>query len=479
MSTSQRLFKNTTILVLANALQPLISFYLIVTISRTLNVEGLGAYTTILKYVAVFQIIAGFGLRSLLTREIAQNREKVHRYLTAVSNIAIGLGVVAAIAMSLLVSVIAKDTMVIHGTMFASISLVAAALIDAYEGVISGFERLAHIGYASIMENIIRVGLSLWLIYQGYGVIALIWVYVGTRYLKPIYYFIYIKRKFATPIGKSDWPFTKALAGQARTFALISVCVIIYWNADGIMLEAMRSKQAAGYYSAAYRFFLFSIVLVDSFVNSLFPVISNFFKTSGSDFEAACRKSLRMLAIVTIPIAVSISLLADKIILLFYGSNYAPSIPVLKILIWALVPYAVSQIFAYALVASNNQKIDLAVNAASMVSNIVLNFLLIPRYGFIGATVATLISIHIYVALQLPFVFQRLIRFDVKDLMMSFVRVLLLGLLMAALIVAMRNLNLFLIVPVAFLAYGLGIFVLRVLPESDKKMLFRAAKKFV
>jgi len=477
MSTAQRLFKNTVILTLANALQPVISFYLIVTISRVLKVEGFGEYNTILKYVAIFQIIAAFGLRNLLAREIAQNKEEAHRYLAASSNIAIAFGIASAVLMSLLVILISDDPFVIRGTIYASLSLVAAALTEAYEGVISGFEKLSHIGYASILENIVRVGLSLAVIYNGYGVMALIGVYVMTRYLKPVYYFYYINKYFARPLGAIQWPFIKALTRQASTFALITVCVIIYWNVDGIMLEAMRSKEEVGYYSAAYRFLLLSLVLVDSFVNSLFPVMSNFFKLSGASFEMACRKSLRMLGMVTLPVAVALSLLAEKIIVLFYGAAYLPAVQVLQILIWALVPYGISQIFAYALVASNNQKIDLLVNAVSMVLNILLNFMLIPRFGFMGATVATLISIIIYVALQIPFVFRKLITLEYKALIGSLIRMALAALVMGIFVFLLRHINLLAVLPLSFLIYAVSAYAFGVVSASDQAIIFRLIKK--
>jgi O-antigen/teichoic acid export membrane protein len=336
---------------------------------------------------------------------------------------------------------------------------------------------LSHIGYASILENVVRVGLSLALIYNGFGVMALIWVYVVTRYLKPVYYFYYINKNFAKPLGRPQWPVIKDLAVQAHTFALITVCVIVYWNADGIMLEAIRSKEEVGYYAAAYRFLLLSLVLVDSFVNSLFPVISNFFKSSGTNFEVACRKSLRMLGLVTLPVAVAFSLLAEKIILLFYGAHYLPAVKVLRLVIWALVPYGVSQIFAYALVASNNQKIDLGVNALSMVVNLVLNFLLIPRFGFMGAAIATLISISIYVALQIPFVFPKLIKLDYKAIVSGVMRIALAAFVMGIFLFLTRNINLLAVLPLSFLVYAVSAYAFGVISASDQKIVLRLVKK--
>lgn len=480
MSTVQRLFKNTSILILANGIQPIVSFYLVVIISREMGVNGLGAYSTIFNYVAIFQIIAAFGLRSLLTREIAQSKENAQRYLLAASIVSVLFAIISAGLMILLVSLLSDEPLVINGAIYASLSLIAASLADTYEGVISGFERLSQIGYAWLAENFVRVGISLWLIYNGFGIIAIVWVYVIVRYLKTSYYFYYISRNFVRGLGKIDWPFTYTLIRQARTFALIVVCVTIYWKADVIMLEAMRSKEEVGYYSAAYRLLMFTIILVDSFINSLFPVISNYFKCADSQFEILCKNSLRLLVLAAVPISVALSLQAEKIIFLLYGANFVYSAKVLQILIWTLAPYAISQIFAYALVASNNQKLDLAVNALSMLTNILLNFILIPRFGFMGASVATLISINIYVVLQIPFVLQKLIRFEYKAIIGGIVRVTLAASFMAIFIFLLRSsVNLLAVIPLSFLIYIISVFALGVLSESDKEFVFRLLRKAV
>ncbi len=423
MSTVRRLFKNTTILMLANSLQPLISFYLVVEISELMGAEGLGAYNTIFNYVLIFQISAAFGLRNLLTRDLAQQKEKTRRFMIDGSVIALIFSVLSMLAMSLVVQLLSENPVVIAGTMIASLSLIASGLADVYEGAIRGYERLSQIGYAWLGENLARVLISLWLIFSGYGIIELVWVFVVLRFLKTGYYFLYLSRTIVVPFGRIDWAFVRELTAQARVFAVTLLAVTIYWRADIIMLESMRSDAEAGFYSASYRFLALSIVLIDSFVHSLFPVISGYFRTSQQQFEKACRKSLRLLVFVTVPMAALMSLQAGNIIRMIYPEEYEPSIRVLQIIIWTLVPYAVSQVFAYALVASKRQNIDMIVNITAMSANIILNFILIPRYGFIGATVATLISIHIYVAVQMPFVVQKIIRFAGSEVLAAVLRV--------------------------------------------------------
>jgi len=470
---------NTVILVVAKAIQPLITFYLIITISLKIGLSGFGAYSTIFKYLPIFQIVAAFGLRNLLAREIAQNREMARTYIVSASYLALGCAIVSALIMGGVVHLLSDDPLVIYGTLLASVSLLAAGLADVYEGVLSGFEELKQVGYALLGENVFRVGVSVALIYSGYGIMTVVLVFVVGRFLKTVYLYYYLNRKFVTPVGAFDKRFAWKLFRQARTFALIMVCVTIYWNIDGIMLESMRSAEEVGYYSAAYRFLALTMVLVHSYVTSLFPVISNYFKSAKSNFEIACRKSLRLLVLSTVPIAISLSLLAEKIILLLFKETFLPSVQVLQVLIWALIPYAVSQVFAYALVAGQKQRIDLLVNASSMFLNIGLNLVLIPAHGFMGATLATLISICFYVVLQSPFVVNKLIKLQMKAMVSYGLRIVVAGVLMAAFILMLPNVNLFIMLPLAFLVYAAGAFGLGLITKNDRQMMLSLVKPSV
>ena len=97
----------------------------------------------------------------------------------------------------------------------------------------------------------------------------------------------------------------------------------------------------------------------------------------------------------TIPLVVGGIVLAPKIIDFAYGSNFTPAILAFKILIVMTGITFFSQSFQYLLLAANQTKIFFWVTASAAVLNIVLNFLLIPRFSLYGAATATLITYFI------------------------------------------------------------------------------------
>jgi len=479
MSASRRLFKNTATLIIANGLQPVLSFYLVVTITRALGVDGLGAYSTVFNYQAIFQIFAGFGLKNLLTRDLAQKTGETGRYLLHGTLVALPFSLLSVAAMIALMALLGYDAEIFQASVILSFSLLAAGVIDVCEGVVSGAERLDFIGYTALIENFLRVAISLACLWQGFGLLALVWIFTALRFARVLLYLIFIFRHFSPLRFTLDWTFAKNLARNARVFAATMACVTIYWKVDVSLLSKFGSMEDVGIYTAAYRFFMLSMVLVDSFVNSLFPMISNFFQESGEAFERACKKSLQILLVVTVPVALAFSLFAEPIILLVYKAKLAAAIPVLRWLIWALVPYAISQVFAYALVASNNQRYDFFVNAGSMVANIILNWFLIQRFGYLGAVYAALIAICIYVFLQLPYVLTLVLHFNWKTALIGAGKVAGAAAAMAAFAILFKSINFFGLLPLAFLVYLTMLFALRVFSRDDLAVFSRLWGKTV
>ena len=473
MSSLRRLVRNTSSLILANAVQPVLSFYFIVTVTRMLGVDGLGAYSTVFNYQMIFQIFASFGLKNLLTRSLAQKPEDAARYLLHGLVVALPFALMSMAGMVVLVTSLDYPEVIVWATIFLSLSLIPAGLIDICEGVVAGSERLHFIGYTTIAENLLRVLLSIVLLWLGFGLYTLVGIFVTLRFARLLAYLFFIFRNIARPAWPFDFACAKQLVRQGRVFALTMACVTIYWRADVSLLSLFGSIEDVGIYTAAYRFFSLAMIVVDSFVNSLFPMISGFYQSSGMAFERACKKSLQVLLILTVPIALVFSLFAEPIVLLVYKEKLASAVPVLQWLIWALVPYAVSQIFAYALLASNNQRYDLFVNAASMIANFALNWFLIRRYGFMGATWAALIAIAIYVILQLPFVLARVLPFELKSLARGALKMAGAAAAVVACAYFSRSLGFFSAAPLALLVYLTALFILRIVSRNDLAIIFR------
>ena len=78
MGSAFRLAKNIIALWTPSILNPLVSFALILVISRYLGVEGLGTYSLVLSYLGIFVTFGALGLGTLVVREAARDLEQAH-----------------------------------------------------------------------------------------------------------------------------------------------------------------------------------------------------------------------------------------------------------------------------------------------------------------------------------------------------------------------------------------------------------------
>jgi len=478
MDTAKRLTTNALFIMVAKGLQPIVSFLMIMVIGRKLGVSVFGIYSTAISYILIFQIIASFGMRTLITREVAKHRDQVESYLVNSLYIAIPLSLVAGILMCIFVLFIIKlDAETAKITCLLGFSLLASSILECFEGVLAGFEKIQTISYVYVIENFVKVGICILLLYLGFQLLTVIIIHIVTRYFAVILYIPSIAKLTKKVQIYPDWRFIKRFLKTAYIFAMTMIIVTIYWNIDIVLINKMQGNVDAGIYSGAKRFVLFLITLIQSFFTAFFPVISELYESHVERFQEACKKSLLYLIIAAVPVTVIMTLLADKIFYITFGTGFEESIWVLIILVWIIIPYSISQVFAYALLASNNQRFDFRVNALALLCNGFLSWLLIKNYSYKGAAIASLISIFVYVGMQTPFVLKNIIKFDMHRLGVITGKVAIGGFIMIALILLLSHMNLFGIVFLSTMVYFTILYLIKVFSEEDlqffKSMLKR------
>ena len=210
----------------------------------------------------------------------------------------------------------------------------------------------------------------------------------------------------------------------------------------------MRTTAEVGIYSAAANIIIALIFIPAMYGNSIYPVLSRFYVTSKESLKFAYERSVKYMVILGMPIAAGIYLLSDKIIVFLYGSQYLASATALSILSGYLFLKFINPMTGFTLIAIDKQSSRLFGQGAAALINIVLNFVLIPAYGFIGAAVATLITEIIFFILYTSFIikngfefnfvksfiYKPLIAVGIMVFLLSFVENLFLAILMGILI---------------------------------------------
>ena len=248
----------------------------------------------------------------------------------------------------------------------------------------------------------------------GYGIVAISAVTVLTKFLAlGVLAFFYLKviGNFAIKFKKSVW---SLLLKQAPVFMGIAICSTIHLNIDTILLSKLSGVISVGIYSAASRINQMTVIVPMAFSMAMLPIFSRHFGYGLENLREKTELSLRLVLIACLPMVAGVILLADKIIFLIYGSKFEQSILILQLIAPFLIPYSIILILAQTLIAANYQSIDLKLNMVAALLATVLNYVLIKPYAEYGAVMANMVTIIIFMALQLWFVLKLLFPLDFR-----------------------------------------------------------------
>jgi O-antigen/teichoic acid export membrane protein len=193
-----------------------------------------------------------------------------------------------------------------------------------------------------------------------------------------------------------QWKFRKdtaiRLVKDSWPLIFSGVVFSIYMKIDQVMIKEMLNTETVGIYAVAVNLCEIWYVVPTIIVGSVFPAIIH---ARGRDYKAylgALQKLHDLFFLLSVLVGIFISVYSDEIIRLLYGEGFKGAGIIWAIYVWSGVFVFQGTIRGRFLVLENQQHLGLWFRIFSMLANVGLNLLLIPRYGAVGAALATLIS---------------------------------------------------------------------------------------
>ncbi len=188
-----------------------------------------------------------------------------------------------------------------------------------------------------------------------------------------------------------SWSEARQLLRYGFPMALTLVSVAMYQRIDQVMLHKMVGDQALGPYVIAVQMAELFGALPVALMGSLLPILS---QTAHQEdqFRHYLGISYRFLMVVIFAVCALTAPVAPAIVDLFYGREFRATSGLLTVLIWSEVPLFLSVVLSNALVAKGLQRYLPVSTMAGAVTNIALNLVMIPRWGALGASWASVIS---------------------------------------------------------------------------------------
>lgn len=193
-----------------------------------------------------------------------------------------------------------------------------------------------------------------------------------------------------------NWKFrqsrAKELLKESWPLFLAGISIAIYMRIDQVMLGYMLNDREVGIYSVAIKLVEIWYFIPIIIASSVFPGLAKARQDNDEFYGRRLQILYDSVSGIAFFIAILSSLFAHVIVSVLYGVEYAGAAPVLSIYAWASIPVFLNVASSQQLVIENRTRITLVRTIAGGVTNILLNLLLIPRYGASGAAIASLIS---------------------------------------------------------------------------------------
>jgi O-antigen/teichoic acid export membrane protein len=175
-------------------------------------------------------------------------------------------------------------------------------------------------------------------------------------------------------------------------FVGLGTALILYGKIDTLILGKLAGPAQLGSYAAAYRVLDAMMFVPAAMTGALFPTLSRLSSQSTSSVRQACEVAMKYLVIIGFPLAAAVCILAPNIIRAVYGAGWEETAKALRILIWSWAVIFADCLFPVVLNATRRIRLYLIVLTSATAFNVILNLLLIPKYGMIGSSWATLVS---------------------------------------------------------------------------------------
>jgi O-antigen/teichoic acid export membrane protein len=178
---------------------------------------------------------------------------------------------------------------------------------------------------------------------------------------------------------------------KSAPFALLVLLMASYNRIDPILLRRMASDADAGIYAGAFRL-LDALTMVAYLVSvPLLPVFSRLCRErTGRQIVDTIRIVFWPMMLFAVGAAVLCAIFAEPLMRLLYHDEYAPYVPVFRVVIFGIIPIGLTYIFGTLLTAGGHLRQLNIFAATTLVLNVLVNLLLIPRLGAVGSAWASL-----------------------------------------------------------------------------------------
>ncbi len=366
------------------------------TVQNTVGANDYGFYFSLFSFSILLNIILDAGITNYNNRNIAMHQHMLSKYL---SNIVSIKAILAAVYILVSFSVglaIGYNMQQFKLLFLLAFNQVLASFILYLRSNISGLHLFKTDSILSVLDRFLMIIICSSLLWGNIipGEFKIEWfVYAQTLSysLTTIISLILVIRKAEWFKPRFNIIYLRLILRESYPFALLVLLMSFYNRIDSVMIERMLTdgKVQAGVYAQGFRILDAAAAFALLFAGLLLPIFSRMIKEK-ENILPIVRMAFELLIIPSLILAVVSWFYSREIMDLLYPMHVNEAAPIYALLMSGFVFISLSYIFGTLLTAGGNLKALNSLAAFTLILNVGLNFLLIPKLAAQGSAIASL-----------------------------------------------------------------------------------------
>ncbi len=411
---TKKIYSNTIAQIAGKLITALISIFMIKILTNYLDISGYGLYSKIYNYVSIFAVIADLGLYTISVRELANQQhdrkmtEKISGNILSLRTLSGLIIVFLSLAIWLFLPGYNTPEALIGisiAALFTLAGLINSSLMSSLQAMLkTEFSLVANTaGKLLTFGMVVLFASVLYAVWHTEKFILVMLAGLAWNILMTVITWWYVE-KYEKIRFRWDSSYIKHILKISLPYGLALFLNVLFFKVDTLLLSIMTEKSVSEIVVALYALPM-KIVEVGMmygtiFLNSLLPVLTkSITEKNTTETHRLTIQSFRLLFFFGTGITIFLFLCSPDIIRLISNSEYVHtnvygyfSSDALKIVSCIFFFYFLSSLFTFILIAANEQKKMLVINACIALVNIIGNLIFIPHFSFIGSAWVTLIS---------------------------------------------------------------------------------------
>jgi len=406
MALPSILGKRFRVELLATGIYSVLGALLTIILARILDPDGYGLLFLALSVCGVLRIFAKLGIGKSTGKYIATYKEKNPEQIPNILKFGLVLNCSLILLVSIMIYFFHDFIAQAVGEPDLSPFILLGALYVAFSALnyycrrtLQGFESIKASSISKIVKSVVKFILSIILVLLGYGAIGAFMGHIlglvaasiiGISFL----YFQHYQNQISVPIEPG---LRKRILEYSLPITLTSTSANIDRNLDTILVGFFIGPMAVAFYTVGKQVISFIETPVSALGFSLSPSYESQRAQGNPDVAAKIyEEGMVHTLLLYIPASAGLIIISEPFVLLIFGEEYLGAVSVLQVLAVYAVFLAMVKITGSGLDFLGKAKQRSIIRAITTILNVILNLILIPTLGVVGAAIATLISYSIY-----------------------------------------------------------------------------------